>query len=51
MSYNRNYVIESINENFENVIDTEWGEFDEVELEKLSSQQLIELVHELYNYI
>ena len=51
MSYNRNYVIESINENFENVIDIEWGEFDEVELEKLSSQQLIELVHELYKYI
>ena len=51
MSYNRNNVLESINENFENVIDMEWEEFDEVALEKLSSQQLIELVHELYKYI
>lgn len=51
MSYNRNNVLENINENFGNVIDMEWEEFDEVELEKLSSQQLIELIHELYKYI
>ena len=51
MSYNRSYVLENINENFGNVIDMEWEEFDEVELEKLSTQQLIELVHELYKYI
>jgi hypothetical protein len=51
MSYNRNNVLESINENFGNIIDLEWGEFDELELRKLSSEQLIELIFELNNYI
>jgi hypothetical protein len=51
MSYNRNYVLENINEDFGELFDIENEEINYEKLKKLSQNQLIELVNELYNYI
>ena len=51
MSYCKNYVLEDINEKFGEIFDLECDEIDYLKLRKLSQNQLIELVNELYNYI
>ncbi len=51
MSYSKNCVLEDINEKFGEIFDLECDEIDYLKLRKLSQNQLIELVNELYNYI
>lgn len=51
MSYSKSCVLENINENFGEIFDLEWEEIKYEKLKKLSQNQLIELVNELYNYI